>query len=91
MGGRGQTERAHKRDGESLQRRRREKRRVCGRARKKKAYVCGMEMKDMQMDGRMDGRVARPFLKCLMALISPGDRGRETNSGQTISRRESRR
>lgn len=62
-----------------------------GEREKKKAYVCGMEMKDMQMDGRMDGRVARPFLKCLMALISPGDRGRETNSGQTISRRESRR
>lgn len=42
-------------------------------------------------DGWTDGRVAHPFLKCLMALISPGDRGRETNSGQTISRRESGR
>lgn len=54
---------------------------------KKKTYVCGMEMKDMQMDEW----VARPFLKCLMALIYSGERGRETYSGQTISRRESDR
>lgn len=88
MGGRGQTERAHKRDGESLQRRRREKGECVGEREKNIRMWDGNER---YADGRMDEWVACLFLKCLMLLISSGQRGRKMYSGQTISRRESSR